>query len=160
MGGPGIIHPHRQQRPHHSATVHWEGRQHVESDQKHVYQHQPPQKRAAGEGEFTNRGKRSGQFQPDVEQQGNHHIHRWAGQGHPEFLAGILRHFFQPGHSADRQQGDVGGLDAVFLCRQGMTELVQHHAEENHQYKNDPIDRLQHILARCPVTVADPEDDQ
>ena len=55
-----------------------------------------------------------------------------------EFLPRFIRHSLQAGDAANRQKGDVRGIDAVVFRRDGMAKLVQDNTDKQQQHKNYP----------------------
>ena len=69
----------------------------------------------------------------EKEQAHDHDIHRGTGQGDQQFLDRPLGNALEPGHSADRQERDIGGRHTELPRGQGVPQFVQHHAAEQAQ---------------------------
>ena len=81
------------------------------------------------------RAQGAGHGQDHEETERDHHVHRGAGQRHPQLLARVVRHTFEPGHSADGQEHDVPGTDTETPGGEGMPVLVKNHAAEDEQHR-------------------------
>ena len=68
----------------------------------------------------------------------DHHVHQRPGDRDDQFLRRLFRNALQPRHAADRQQRDVGRLDAVAPRREDVAELVQQHADEQQHDEETP----------------------
>ena len=58
----------------------------------------------------------------------DHDVHKWAGNGHGEFLPRLVGNAAQSGHPPDRQQSDVRCLNPKSAGCKSVPELVQKHA--------------------------------
>jgi hypothetical protein len=132
-------------------------RQQIEKHQHHVDHDHAVQKAAAREAEVGHGGRKAGER---VQNAGDHHIHRRAGQRHPQLLLGIVGHPLQPCHPADGQERDVARDDSIAPRGQRVPELVQHHASKQRPHEQHPFDAGAHAVLLLPANQADPQQQQ
>src|SRR5918994_5339256 len=68
------------------------------------------------------------------EDRSEHHVYQRTGEGYLDLIGRLFGDGLQIGDSAYGQQRDAVDLDAEALCHQGVTELVQEHAQEQSHY--------------------------
>ena len=139
--GPCVFHAHRQQGAHHSPAIHRECRQQVEEHQREVDEHHAFEERSLRDAQAGERHEQRLTRQPGIEDGGDDGVDGRPGQRHPQLLPRVFGHALQPGEAADRKQRDVTRLDPVAPRGQGVPELVQQDAPEQHQHEPDAFQR-------------------
>ena len=129
VGGLGIGQSGGEEGPEDAATIHGEGGDHIEEDEKDI---DPGEIGQDGRGliEISDIIRGGEAAKEEDEHSGDDNIHKRAGDRDDELLSGLFGHALKASESSDGKEGDIGSTDAETARGEGMSEFVEEDAKE------------------------------